>query len=157
MRAGGGAAAGLGAGWLTLLSVHTCSIVRVPGYWCMPGANACLSFLERVLGFRQKSGLKKKKPNFLGPLARPKVALGVSPRQVFRQGFPNWWDRHGRAVAPCPLDLLTTLLTLAPLLLPLNSAHLLGFPHPRPNHTAIRDSVSISAQRDLKGSSSANH
>jgi hypothetical protein len=114
---------------------------------------------EKCSGIQTEIRIKKKKPKFLGSLAGPKAALvlSVSQRQALRQEFPKRWDRHGRSVAPCTLDHGTTLLTSAPMPLPLNSAHLLGFPRPRPNHTAIRDSVSVSAQRDLKGSPSANH
>lgn len=37
-----------------------------------------------------------------------------------------------------------------PPLLPLNNSHLLGFPHPRPNRTIIRESVTVTTQRDFK-------
>lgn len=37
-----------------------------------------------------------------------------------------------------------------PPLLPLNNSHLLVFPHPRPNHTIIRESVTVTTQRTSK-------
>lgn len=37
-----------------------------------------------------------------------------------------------------------------PPLLPLDTSHFLGFPHPRPNHTIIRKSVTVTIQRDCK-------
>lgn len=58
--AGGGVLSGL----LPIRStVHTCSVVRVPGCRCMQGASACLAFMESDLsGIQTKSGIKKKKP-----------------------------------------------------------------------------------------------
>lgn len=61
-QGGGLQLVGVLSGLLPIRStVHTCSMVRVPGCRCMQGASACLAFMESDLsGIQTKSGIKKK-------------------------------------------------------------------------------------------------
>lgn len=136
------------------------------------GGGMCLSFIERRLpGTETESGNSRELTDvptwILSPGGSqgarekrwlPSASLSLLPERPslcqpltgalggnFPMGRPGAADALSRHRTPSPSSSLPP-----PPLLPLSNSHLLGFPHPRPNRTRIRESVTVTTQKDFK-------
>lgn len=144
----------------------------------MQGASACLAFTESDLsGIQTKSG-KKNHQNAQKFLSRT-LSSGrhqrtredswvLSPdlkwprfsvsEECSQEGISQLLDRHDRGVATCTLDLHTALPHISASISPTQQCTPSGVPPPPAKpHCNQRIRECGSAQRDLKGSPSANH
>lgn len=136
--------------------------------WELRGVRRMGLFGSYSLGVRMESrdfkngGVKQKLPpefsvlaevkgpgGFLGPGPQPaqtpcqsQLVLSGGNFPVSRMGTAGVWLQPEPGDPEPSLDTSTS---------PTPHSHLLGFPRPHPNHTVIRESVTVTAQRDLKG------